>query len=142
MLADSSKEHTSELLAWLSTSPQDSSTDEQDTQHSGTHVIGIYVCVIPLQAIIQYSNNNSFACDALLPNWYHVKIQLGKSCGHPSVLLVKKNKYTLVKLWFFLLNQKLKAIFLFSLGKKKKQLGKMKIQSWEYEPNNPSMLLF
>lgn len=63
-----------------------------------THIISIYVCVIPLQAIIQYSNNNSFACNALLPNGYHVEIQFGQSCSHPGVLLVKKNKETLVKL--------------------------------------------
>lgn len=88
-----------------------------------THIIGIYVCVIPLQAIIQYSNNNSFACNAPLPNGYHVEIQFGQSRSHPGVLLVKKNKETLVKLWFFLLNQELKAIFSLSVGNKEKAIG-------------------
>lgn len=54
-----------------------------------THVIGINVCMVPLQAVIQDSDHNSFACNAFLPNRYHMEIQLGQGCSHPSVLLVK-----------------------------------------------------
>lgn len=57
-----------------------------------SYVVGIDVCVVPLQPIIQHSDDHSFPCDAFLPHRDHVQVQLWQRGGHASVLLREKRK--------------------------------------------------
>lgn len=52
-----------------------------------SYVVGVDVCVIPLQAVIQHGDDHSFPRDALLPHRDHMQIQLGQRGRRPRVLL-------------------------------------------------------
>lgn len=52
-----------------------------------SYVVGVDVCVVPLQPVIQHGDDHSFACDAFLPHGDHVQVQLRQRGGRPGVLL-------------------------------------------------------
>lgn len=60
-----------------------------------SYVVGVDVCVVPLQAVIQDGDDHSFPCDALLPHWDHMQVQFGQRGRRPCVLLEKKQAHEL-----------------------------------------------
>lgn len=62
-----------------------------------SYVVGVDVCVVPLQPIIQNSDDHSFPRDAFLPHGDHVQVQLRQRGGRPRVLL--EDKITPVRLY-------------------------------------------
>lgn len=59
-----------------------------------SYVVGVDVCVIPLQSVIQNSDDHPFPCDSLLPHRDHVQVQLRQRGRRPRVLLLRhKQRY-------------------------------------------------
>lgn len=57
-----------------------------------SYVVGVDVCVVPLQSIIQDGDDHSFPCDAFLPHRDHVQVELRQRGRRPRVLLEDKKK--------------------------------------------------
>lgn len=55
-----------------------------------SYVVGVDVCVVPLQPVIQDGDDHSFSCDAFLPHGDHVQVQLRQRGRRPRVLLEDK----------------------------------------------------
>lgn len=65
-----------------------------------SYVVGVDVCVIPLQAVIQHGDDHSLPRDALLPHRDHMQVQLGQRGRRPRVLLEKQTqKFKPKHLW-------------------------------------------
>lgn len=52
-----------------------------------SYVVGVDVCVVPLQAVIQHGDDHSFPRDAFLPHGDHVQVELRQRGGSACVLL-------------------------------------------------------
>lgn len=52
-----------------------------------SYVVGVDVCVVPLQPVIQNGDDHSFSCDAFLPHGDDVQVQLRQRGRSPRVLL-------------------------------------------------------
>lgn len=59
-----------------------------------SYVVGVDVCVVPLQPVIQNGDDHPFACDAFLPHGDHMQVQLRQRGGGPRVLLEDEGKIT------------------------------------------------
>lgn len=57
-----------------------------------SYVVGVDVCVVPLQPVIQNGDDHSFPCDAFLPHGDHVQVQLRQRRRRPCVLLEDRDK--------------------------------------------------
>ena len=57
-----------------------------------SYVIGVDVCVVPLQPVIQNGDDHSFSCDAFLPHRDDMQVQLRQRGGGPCVLLEDRDK--------------------------------------------------
>lgn len=55
-----------------------------------SYVVGVDVCVVPFQPIIQDGDDHSFSCDAFLPHGDHMQVQLWQGGRRPRVLLQDK----------------------------------------------------
>lgn len=57
------------------------------------YVVGVDVCVVPLQPIIKNGDDHSFSCDAFLPHGNHMQVELWQRGGCPCVLLEDKIRH-------------------------------------------------
>lgn len=64
--------------------------DDRVSMETMSYVVGVDVCVVPLQPIIQDGDDHSFSCDAFLPHWDHMQVQLRQRGRRPRVLLEDK----------------------------------------------------
>lgn len=55
-----------------------------------SYVVGVDVCVVPLQAVIQDGDDHSFPRDAFLPHGDHMQVELWQRGRCPRVLLEDK----------------------------------------------------
>lgn len=55
-----------------------------------SYVVGVDVCVVPLQPVIQHGDDHSFSRDAFLPHGDHMQVQLRQRGRRPRVLLQDK----------------------------------------------------
>lgn len=65
-------------------------TTEAVSMETVSYVVGVDVCVVPLQPVIQHGDDHSFSCDAFLPHGDHMQVQLGQRGRRPCVLLQDK----------------------------------------------------
>lgn len=59
-----------------------------------SYVVGVDVCVVPLQPVVQDGDDHSFPSDAFLPHGDHMQVQLGQRGGRPRVLLQERDRLT------------------------------------------------
>lgn len=52
-----------------------------------SYVVGIDVCVVPLESVVEDGDDHSLSRDALLPDGDHVQVQLRQRGRRPRVLL-------------------------------------------------------
>lgn len=52
-----------------------------------SYVVGVDICMVPLQPVIEHGDDHSFACDAFLPHGDHVQVELRQRGRRPRVLL-------------------------------------------------------
>jgi len=57
-----------------------------------SYVVGVDVCVVPLQPIVENGDDHSFSCDAFLPHRDHMQVQLRQRGRRPCVLLKDRQK--------------------------------------------------
>lgn len=57
-----------------------------------SYVVGVDVCVVPLQPVIQNGDDHSFSRDAFLPHGDHVQVQLRQRGRGPCVLLEERGQ--------------------------------------------------
>lgn len=67
-------------------------TREAVSMETVSYVVGVDVCVVPLQPVIENSDDHSFSCDAFLPDRNHVQVQLWEGGWRPCVLLEDSDK--------------------------------------------------
>lgn len=65
-------------------------TTEAVSMETVSYVVGVDVCVVPLQSIVQNGDDHSFSSDAFLPHGDHMQIQLRQRGRSPRVLLEDK----------------------------------------------------
>lgn len=65
-------------------------TTEAVSMETVSYVVGVDVCVVPLQSIIQDGDDHSFSCDAFLPHRDHVQVEFRQRGRRPRVLLEDK----------------------------------------------------
>lgn len=59
-----------------------------------SYVVGVDVCVVPLQPVIQNGDDHSFSGDAFLPHGDHMQVQLRQRRGGPRILLEDRGSGT------------------------------------------------
>lgn len=59
-----------------------------------SYVVGVDVCVVPLQPVIENGDDHSFPRDAFLPHGDHVQVEFRQRRGRPRVLLEERHDIT------------------------------------------------